>query len=75
MSNFVARYPGKCADCGERFEKGAWVRYEEADVVHVDCARESRQPGDLRPPDAERFGSRVCPTCWLTSCDCGRDVG
>jgi len=74
VSNFVARYPGECADCGERFEQGTWVRYEDDDIVHVDCARKGRRPGDPWPLPAERYGPRVCPTCYLTSCDCQRDV-
>ncbi len=72
MSNFVARYPGKCAECDQQFERGAWLRYEDDDVVHVDCERESWQPSDPRPLPAERYGPRVCPTCHLTSCDCQR---
>lgn len=52
---FQAKYPGRCADCGERIEAGDAVRYVDDELVHDACTATSPPP--RTPP--------VCATCWL----------
>ena len=62
MSEFEARYPGKCAACDGRITPGENVRYSEDDeIMHSRCEDESAA---ARPVE-------VCGSCWLTKpCDC-----
>jgi hypothetical protein len=34
---FEARYPGRCAACGETFDAGADVQREDGELVHAEC--------------------------------------
>lgn len=39
VATFQAQYPGKCADCGDYFPRGATIsRTRAGDLLHVDCA-------------------------------------
>lgn len=46
---FAARFPGICENCGDGFEKGDEVMYDDDELVHADpddCVRVS----DYKPP-------------------------
>lgn len=61
MRTFEARYPGKCAGCGERIDEGDSIGYHEDAAVHADCAGAAV----IERPVV------VCHQCWLTKpCDC-----
>lgn len=54
---FLAKYPGVCAACDERFPAETEVEYDsDGDLVHVDC------PALVRSPLANRG---VCPQCFM----------
>lgn len=53
---FQAKYPGKCAACGERINEGQHVRYEDDFLVHDDC------PDPINPDQPGRQ-ERKCPDC------------
>ncbi len=38
MATIVARYPGTCKRCGNRFEAGATIAYQDRASYHVRCA-------------------------------------
>jgi hypothetical protein len=59
VSAFLARYPGTCQDCGDTFEAGEFIRYDDDDqVVHNRC-RMLRKPAEL------------CTVCFLEKpCPC-----
>lgn len=59
---FLARYPGVCPACDERFEAGEPVRFDADGVVHESC---DAVPRDLTPAE-------VCTHCWLEK-PCGCD--
>lgn len=53
---FVAKYPGRCADCGIPFEEGDTLMYDQDDqVVHTACIEHASA---LRPPT-------VCHRCFM----------
>lgn len=60
---FEAKYPGRCADCGEDIERGDLIQYDEdSRIVHADC--------DPEPTAAER-PTETCTECWLIKpCGC-----
>ena len=53
---FSARYPGKCAGCGERVHEGDLIRMTDSGAVHAD--RTEHEPKPLIEGEA-------CPACWL----------
>ena len=57
---FPARYPGRCASCDERIREGDIIRMTDDGATHDDCT----EAIPVERPE------KVCPTCWLTSCDC-----
>lgn len=64
-TRFVAKFPGTCAGCLERFEPGAWVVFDDDDLVHETCPEITEEP--KRP---------VCSICWQEitpsgACGCG----
>jgi hypothetical protein len=63
--SFAAKYPGRCLDCGDRFDVGTRVVYSDSRIVHVDCGSEP----EPRP---------VCTKCFTTiaingTCGCEED--
>ena len=52
MTEFEAKHPGYCANCGETFDRGELVRYVDDAIEHVECV-------DIRP------ARDVCPECFL----------
>lgn len=54
----MARYPGECPECGERWRAGDYIRADEGEREwkHAVC------------PDAiaDRLIHPVCQVCWLT---------
>lgn len=63
MRPFPARFDGVCAaDCGDRIHPGDMVRYEDDQLVHVECAPK---------PDPLESSEVVCGVCWLVRpCRC-----
>ena len=59
MTIFTARYPGTCQSCGDQFEAGEQLRYDEDDqVVHRACSRPHRP-------------AETCTNCFLEKpCPC-----
>lgn len=55
---FPARYPGRCAACGDRIHEGDPIRMTTTGAVHDDC---DDTPATTRPEPAP------CPVCWLTN--------
>lgn len=62
--SFLAKYPGVCSACDERFSKDTEVEYDsDGDLVHVDC------PALIHAP------REICPSCFVElpvrgKCDC-----
>jgi hypothetical protein len=53
---FPARYPGKCAGCGDWFGVDEQIAYADDELMHADCATDGPPPPlPTRPP---------CPSCW-----------
>ena len=52
----IARYPGKCADCGEYWPEGTPIRHVDEGWVHDAC---SDRLSDVRRSET------TCPRCWL----------
>jgi hypothetical protein len=52
---FIARYPGKCAGCGEGISPGRVVEYVDDELVHDGCVPTPERPERPRP---------VCPECF-----------
>jgi hypothetical protein len=62
---WAAKFDDYCEACGGRIHAGSlidWSEDQSGCVVHAEC-------GDF--PREET--ADVCPTCWLTSCDCDRN--
>lgn len=59
--SFPAKYPGRCADCGEAFPAGTEIGFNADDkTVHVGgCPEPEPTEMDLRP------GERPCGSCQL----------
>lgn len=51
---FTAKYPGKCAGCGDYISPGTEVHYVEDELCHADCS-------DLKPEPKPR---PVCMDCF-----------
>ena len=66
MSEFYARWPGRCERCGEAIEEGDLVHYPDADatqVEHVGCTRVGRRSGTV--------AEVVCTDCFMVRpCPC-----
>jgi hypothetical protein len=65
-ARFPAKYPGKCAACGEGIHVGDELRWEGYAAVHADC-------GAVVAPDDET--TETCPRCHMAvavngACDC-----
>lgn len=54
--NFPARYPGKCANCGERYPADTEITKAEGGYTHTDCTDAEPQPPIEGP---------ACSVCWL----------
>ena len=63
---FPARYPGTCQSCFTRFDEGDDIGYVGDELRCGGCLSEAVQVADLPP-------LVVCPICFLTSCDHGRE--
>jgi hypothetical protein len=63
---FPARYPGNCSECFCRFEEGEEIGYVGDEIRCGACLGEAVQVADLPP-------LKICPKCFLTSCDHGRE--
>ena len=64
MSEFVVKWRTRCMACGEWIEVGETARYDaDSNIVDKYCA----DPPPERP-------AKVCPTCFMTTCDCGKEV-
>lgn len=51
--SFAARFPGRCGQCGEPFEIGTGVQYNDDDVlVTADCAA----PDAIEQLDVDKHG-------------------
>lgn len=59
-----ARYPSECPECGSRIRTGDLIARDDDDEdwVHVSCS------------DAAPTPERPCPHCFLTICDCDKDL-
>lgn len=58
-----AKYRGTCrSGCGVLIKPGDWVTWDEAGehTVHLECEKQGKK-------------IEVCPICFLTSCDHGKD--
>lgn len=54
---FPARYPGKCAECGETYPADTEITKTDDGYIHADCATgPSSKPLIEGPP---------CTVCWL----------
>jgi hypothetical protein len=63
---FPARYPGRCDACDLGFGTDEQVTYTDDDqLVHASCVNVTPAAGATET---------TCPRCFLTSCDCGKDV-
>lgn len=63
MRAFVARFAGTCASCEGPIRPADVVQYDDDDeLIHNACVARSK-PFHGKP-------EVVCPTCFLTSCDC-----
>lgn len=54
---FHARYPGRCADCGERIDENDLIAVTDDGAICADC--EGGIDAHRRPDPP------VCQTCWL----------
>ena len=54
--SFEAKYPGRCA-AGDRIAPGELVKYDDEELVHVNCEVPSL-------PNARDDLGTVCRTCW-----------
>ncbi|NUQ32236.1 MAG: hypothetical protein HOP99_05355 [Dermatophilaceae bacterium] len=64
MMAFTARYPGDCADCGGPINVGDLIKQTDGEYVHADNCT----------PDRLDDTETVCPRCFLTTSDCGKDL-
>ena len=63
MIPFPAQYHSRCERCDFAIHAGDLVtRDAEFGWTHVDCT----------PADDD--AATPCQTCWLTACDCGKDL-
>lgn len=63
---FSARYPGKCADCGDWYPTATSIKHTDGGYVHADCDDQ---------PAREPIEGTACPVCWLRhpEGECDRD--
>ena len=64
---FSARYPGKCAACGERYPSATSIRRsDDGSYIHADCTEHEPKP---------LIEGEACPVCWLRHPEgaCDRD--
>lgn len=64
---FLARYPGRCANCDEGIEVDDLLTYADDVVIHADCNE---------APRPDRKPTEVCPRCFIAkalSGECGCD--
>lgn len=52
MSNFEARFPGRCGLCDEAIRVGDFATFVEDEIAHANCPA----PTVLADP---------CPRCWM----------
>ena len=66
---FESKWPKtKCPACGDPWEVGDKLAYNDEDVVvHAQCAYEHVPVGHYKHKGKSET---VCPKCFLTSCDC-----
>lgn len=50
---FQAKYPGRCAECEEKFDTGDMIEQYEGLYQHVLC-----------PSPATTSAGPTCPACW-----------
>lgn len=61
---YTAQFHSTCTECGSAIRVGDLIMRDEDDEawVHVSCL--------VHTPDEP---VKVCPRCFMTICDCGRD--
>ena len=64
---FPARYRATCRDCGEPITPGSMVGYVGRFLVHADCDDSGTEPLPQAP-------EKVCSSCFMTTCDCGKAI-
>lgn len=58
---FNAKYPGRCGDCGERFDVGDFIKYNGPGLlVHSDCEWAAVTMDDFTLGPRET----ICPDCY-----------
>ena len=74
---FRVRWGGKCQECGEKVEEGSQAQYRDGKFCHEVCPEESALGLGNITEDllAARAGTvEVCRVCFMTVCDCGKDL-
>lgn len=46
---FIAKYPGRCDNCGEMVEAGELATYEDDEFIHAECAGVIRDTDRANP--------------------------
>ena len=69
--SIMARYSGICPECGGRWQPGDMIHATYTDEYGTSAWQHASCPDD--PGVSLRRGESVCPSCWLTSCDCEDD--
>lgn len=54
---FPARWPGRCVECGARFDEGDRIAIDEAGTICAEC--------DAIDVPIRHVEPTPCPTCWL----------
>lgn len=63
---FRAAWPGRCGACDGAFLTGDLIAYsDEGSLAHEACL-------DVTSPAGKP--ETICPRCFLTACDCGKDT-
>jgi hypothetical protein len=62
---FPARYASACSECGTRIHIGDPIVHSDDHDAYIHASCDS-----ATPEQAET----VCPKCFLSICDCGKDV-
>lgn len=63
LAVFMAKYPGKCGGCGERFETGRMVGYLEDTLVTEDCHGRA-EVAAMSPGEVAVARKSMCSKCF-----------